>query len=121
MCEWGFNIVMAVLIAFVTGAVQTTVIFLLSVIPLRSFAGGYHASTPGRCAIISNGALLMVILLSEILFHCNLPVWSLFLFECLLTVRFFCRVPADTPTKPLSDREKRCMEMSPKAVILPSS
>jgi len=107
MCEWGFNIVMAVLIGLITGAVQTTIIFLLSIIPLRSFGGGYHAKTPGRCAVISNGALLFVILFSEILFRCDLPVWSLFLCECLLTVWFFCRVPAETPTKPLDRREKK--------------
>lgn len=107
MCEWGFNIVMAVLIAFIAGTVQTTVIFLVSIIPLKSFAGGYHASTPGRCAILSKGELLFVILISEILFHCNLPVWSLFLFEYLLTVWFFCRISADTPTKPLNSREKK--------------
>lgn len=107
MCEWGFNIVIAALVALITGAVQTTVIFLLSIIPLRSFAGGYHASTPGRCAVISNGVLLAVILFSEILFRYNLPVWSLFLCECLLTVWFFCRGIADTPTKPLNDREKK--------------
>lgn len=107
MCEWGFNIVMAALIAFLTGAVQTTIIFLLSIIPLRSFAGGYHASTPIRCAIISNGTLVAIILFSEILSCQNLPKWGLLICEILLTVCYFRRVPVDTNQKPLKYREKK--------------
>lgn len=118
MCEWGFNIVMAALIALITGAVQTTIIFLLSIIPLRSFAGGYHASTPGRCAVISNGCLVAVIWFSGIVFRYNLPVGYLFLSEILLTVVYFVHVPVDTPNKTLSSRERAVYGMIAKCLYL---
>lgn len=118
MCEWGFNIVMAALIALITGAVQTTIIFLLSIIPLRSFAGGYHASTPGRCAVISNGCLVAVIWFSEIAIYYNLPVGYLFLSEIFLTAVYFVHVPVDTPNKILSSREKAVYGMIAKCFYL---
>ena len=105
--EWGFNLIIAGLIGILTGALQTTLIFLISVIPLRSFAGGYHASTPLRCAVISNAALVLVIGLSEWLSVLHLPSGVLFLCEVVLTGYYVCRVPVDSVQKPLSNREKQ--------------
>lgn len=118
MCEWGFNIVMAALIALITGAVQTTIVFLVSIIPLRSFAGGYHASTPGRCALISNGCLAAVIWFSRIVFCYSLPVGYLFLGEIFLTAVYFVHVPVDTPNKPLSSRERSVYGMIAKCLYV---
>lgn len=105
--EWGINLIIAGLIGILTKALQTTLIFLLSVIPLRSFAGGYHASTPLRCAVISNAALVFVIGLSEWLAFIQFPSWGFFLCEMVLAGYYVCCAPADSLTKPLSNRERQ--------------
>lgn len=105
--EWGLNLMIAGFIGILTNALQTTLIFLISVIPLRSFAGGYHASTPLRCAVISNAALVLVIGLSEWLFSMHLPSWGYFLCELVLAGYYFRRVPVESPQKPLSNRENQ--------------
>lgn len=105
--EWGLNLIIAGGIGILTGALQTTLIFLISVIPLRSFAGGYHASTPLRCAVISNAALVFVIGLSEWLTALHPPTGVFFLCELVLSGYYVCCVPVDSAYKPLSSREKR--------------
>lgn len=109
--EWGFNLIIAGLIGILMNALQTTLIFLISVIPLRSFAGGYHASTPLRCAVISNGTLVLVIGLSEWLCSLRLPVWVFILCELILLGYYFFHVPVDSLEKPLSDQESRVYAM----------
>lgn len=103
--EWGLNLIIAGLIGILSKDLQTTLIFLLSVIPLRSYAGGYHASTPFRCAVISNGALILVIGLSEWISSLHLSVWTFFLCELILMGYYFPHVPVGTLNKPLSNRE----------------
>lgn len=43
--------------------VKYGILFSASFVPLRLFAGGYHANTYGRCFVISNLAYLSVLLL----------------------------------------------------------
>lgn len=107
LIDWVFNIAVAGLIGALTGSMQTTIIFLLSVIPLRSFGGGYHAATPVKCALISNMVLVFVIGLSEWLFRMNLPGWLFFLCELVLSVYFVLNAPVEAVTKPLTIRERR--------------
>lgn len=113
--EWGFNLMLAGVIGMLTGGMQTTIIFLISVIPLRSFAGGYHASTPLRCAVISNAALVLVIGLSEWLAAMHPPLGMFFLCELVLAGYYVCRVPVDSLQKPLSDRERQVYALYAKA------
>ena len=36
--------------------------FILAYIPIRSYAGGYHASTQLRCYILSNAVVVAVLI-----------------------------------------------------------
>lgn len=47
------NIVTMLLIGAAMGMIFQTIIFTVSYIPLRSYAGGYHASSPKRCWAVS--------------------------------------------------------------------
>ena len=71
---------------------------------IRKYAGGYHASTEGRCEIMSTLSILA----------CIVMIWlsrsydfSLLLFcislVAVLVIAVFC--PLDTPEKPLSNKE----------------
>lgn len=47
------NAATTLIIGFIFGMVWQSVLFMVSYIPLRSYAGGYHARTPLRCYIFS--------------------------------------------------------------------
>jgi accessory gene regulator B len=52
------NILTTVILGIVMGRIWESVIFLLTYIPLRSYAGGYHAKNQFRCDVLS---LLLII------------------------------------------------------------
>ena len=47
------NVSSALIIGLIFDMFLESVIFMAAYIPLRSFAGGYHAKTPVRCYILS--------------------------------------------------------------------
>lgn len=47
------NLISTIVIGVIAGNVFESIAFLVFYIPLRSYAGGYHASTPRRCYFIS--------------------------------------------------------------------
>ena len=55
----GLGMLITVLVGYALKIGPESLIFLMALIPLRMYAGGYHASTRGRCACIS--AVLMII------------------------------------------------------------
>ena len=69
--EYGFNmgitvllnLISTIVIGVIVGKVFESIAFLVFYIPLRSYAGGYHASTPWRCYFIS-----IVIIMAMLLF-----------------------------------------------------
>ena len=66
VCKWGmthildtlFNIATFTAIGLLFRMLPETAVFTVAYIPLRSFAGGYHAKTPFRCWVISNFLLI---------------------------------------------------------------
>lgn len=69
--EYGFNmgitvllnLISTIVIGVIVGKVFESIAFLVFYIPLRSYVGGYHASTPRRCYFIS-----IVIIMAMLLF-----------------------------------------------------
>lgn len=70
VCKWGmthildtlFNIATFTAIGLLFRMLPETAVFTVAYIPLRSFAGGYHAKTPFRCWVISNFLLIAALL-----------------------------------------------------------
>lgn len=62
ICRWGishildtiFNIITFLIIGILFKMPFETIVFTLGYIPLRIYAGGYHAKTPFRCWCLSN-------------------------------------------------------------------
>ena len=57
------NLISTIVIGVIAGKVFESIAFLVFYIPLRSYVGGYHASTPRRCYFIS-----IVIIMAMLLF-----------------------------------------------------
>lgn len=56
------NISITLIIGILLNEIWQSIVFSLGYIPIRSFAGGYHAKTPQRCTIFSSLMILTVLL-----------------------------------------------------------
>ena len=100
------NLLIACLLAVVFQAYGTVLVFLLSFIPLRSYAGGHHADNFNTCTLISTGILCSVCaaakwIPNEAVFGTNL-VCSI---VCGGVIFFLA--PIEDHNKPLSRRERK--------------
>jgi accessory gene regulator B len=96
------NILTTILIGLMFQMVWQSVLFMLAYIPLRSYAGGYHASTQLKCYLLS--ILLNVLVLLTIKF---IP-WTNFIIlgiTLLAATIILLLAPVEDSNKPLDDME----------------
>lgn len=56
--------------------IMAGLVFLLSFVPLRLFAGGYHASTYWKCFLISNVTYIVLIIINNFIWKAiGIGVW----------------------------------------------
>lgn len=56
------NVSSTLIIGLILGMLLESIIFMAAYIPLRTFAGGYHAKTPTRCYILSLIIIIIVLI-----------------------------------------------------------
>lgn len=61
-----FNFAIAFVLGIVTHELLAVCIFLAIYIPLRKYAGGFHAKTNGRCMVYSTLVIVGVILCNKV-------------------------------------------------------
>lgn len=98
------NIAVAVIIALVFSSAIPVMVFLISYIPLRSFAGGYHASNSERCVVVSAVILCIVCLIMKVIATASIPVinWSI---AMIAGIVIYMLSPVEDPNKPLEGIE----------------
>lgn len=102
--EMLLNVVAGIILGVMLGQLAMTFIFWLAYIPLRSYAGGWHASTFFRCFIVSLLSLVMALLITD---YSNLSVNQLtFGIDVVCMVLISAMAPVDTKGKPLDEKEK---------------
>lgn len=77
-------------------------VFMLTSIPIRSYAGGYHAQTPARCYLFS---ILIVIVSLLGLKYMELDFWVFLFIKAVSSGIIFFVVPLGSSNKPLSETE----------------
>ena len=97
------NIAIALIICLITGKWLAVGLFLLAVIPFRSFAGGWHAKEFWQCAILSN--LMIVIMLICIEKLCITKEIVYVIFEVITLLALIFIIPTQNPNKKLSQNE----------------
>lgn len=83
-----------------------TICYLLVTIPLRHFAGGFHANTRLGCTLISYGIYLSTIFLGPILVSFTKPVWLFILYLAFWSM-ILPVAPVDTKNKRLSVNQRK--------------
>lgn len=115
--------VVAMILGLILGKLYEVLFFLILFIPLRVFAGGYHARSAKRCMVLSTGVIVAVILLSYAYEHLFLtfdygiiiPEFVLF-FICSTVV--FLLSPVDNDNKRLFNYEIKKYKEITGAVVL---
>lgn len=102
-----FHIATVIVLGLVFNLLTESLVFYLSFIAIRKFAGGYHAKTPVRCYMFS--IILYIVSLELIGFICESQycVIITIILELFSLVCIFAISPLDSNKYPLNLREKR--------------
>lgn len=111
---YGFELILSTLTGLASILILTVVfsepmvgfLFIVVFVPLRIFTGGYHASTYGRCFIISNVSYVTLLVLKHLTWsHTPIMAWY-----CLLLASCYyilARAPVINPLQPVNEYKKR--------------
>lgn len=97
--------VITCLFGLIFGVFFESIVFFVSFMLIRKYAGGFHAKTEAQCQIFSTVSIFLSILIIR---YVNLEKMSvLFLvLTAIASVLIFAFAPLDTPEKPLDTKEK---------------
>lgn len=108
------NIIIVIGICVITDRWLEIWSFLLVIIPLRSYAGGWHASKFWKCAIISNLIVVSMLMVTGIINITN-DIFYLCMEIIILIIMLFI-IPTQNVNKPLTSAE--CKEYKKKTIFI---
>ena len=107
-----FHMATVIVLGLVFNLLTESLVFYLSFIVIRKFAGGYHAKTPVRCYLFSFASNIIILCLVKWLSSINtLFIFILIIFELLCVVLILLISPLDTENNPLTGQEKKMYRM----------
>lgn len=112
LCQYGVKQLLTILLNWATtlavgllfGMVWESILFTVAYIPLRSYAGGFHAKTPLRCYLYS---ILMTVAVLAVLRYMPEHMAYDAVSYCISGVVFWCLAPVADQNKPLDELEKK--------------
>ena len=110
------NILTTLLIGLALGMILQAVVFILTYIPVRIYAGGFHASNPQRCWLIS--AIMLLIVLCILKYMPKLFFQYISALSLIAGVMIALISPVEDLNKPLDDEEKRIYHLKVIIIIL---
>ena len=99
----GINIAAAILIAVLFKMPWVVLTFLAAYIPLRSYAGGYHANTNWGCTVVS--ALMLCLVCIVVKFAALYSAYGWCILFAVSGIFIFLLSPVEDFNKPLSEEE----------------
>ena len=97
------NFLTTMILGCLFGKILQSIIFTALYMPLRRFAGGFHAKTPMRCYIYSTLMVVLVLLLSQYL---EQHFWILITLSVFSMVAIALLSPVEDIHKPLDEAEQ---------------
>lgn len=101
---YALNVSSALMIGMMFGVLLEVAVFMAAYIPLRSFAGGYHAKTPLRCYIFS---VIILIFVSLGMRYLTLTEWAYYVILPAAALVVLVLSPVEDRNKPLDETERR--------------
>ena len=93
----------SIAIGIMAGMVIESIVFSAAYIPLRKFAGGYHASTAGRCYLLSIILIVCALLIIKLI---NFSTTETVIILLVAIVIILTKAPVESINKPLSTAER---------------
>lgn len=109
------NLVTTLVIGLLFGKLLEVCLFMAAYIPLRSYAGGYHAKTPFRCYLLSIVILTAVMLFMKYLALDNI-VYCLMILVSGAVILILS--PVEDKNKPLDDSELKVYKNRASSILL---
>ena len=112
------NLGTTMVIGVVFGELLESILFMAAYIPLRSFAGGYHAKTAVRCYFFS------IVMMGAVLWVMRYATCSGLICGCLTAISgsvIWFLVPVEDRNKPLDDVEKVVYRKRARGMVLAES
>ncbi len=109
------NLGTTMVIGMVFGKLLESILFMVAYIPLRSFAGGYHAKTAVRCYFFS------IVMISAVLWVMRYVAYVGLICGCLTVISssvIWFLVPVEDRNKPLDDVEKVVYRKRARGILL---
>ena len=97
------NIFTSLGIGFIFGMIQESILFSLLYIPLRQYAGGYHAKRREVCFIFSTLLIITALLFMK---YIEIMLLSMLVPVLLFNIIIILKAPADSANKRLNNKEK---------------
>lgn len=101
------NIALVLLFSFALGDIFAGLIYLSSFILLRSFTGGYHATTYFRCNLTMVFTFLITFIAYKIIVHYNFPLYICEVVALVSMIPIVICSPVPNKHKPLTDIQKK--------------
>lgn len=98
------NMITTFCIGLLFGCVVELLVFMVAYIPLRSFAGGYHAKTPLKCYLSS---IVMLIIVSVAIQYVALKIWVHYVIAAVSVMIIAVLAPVEDRNKPLDEMEMK--------------
>lgn len=92
------------------------ILFTIAYIPIRIFAGGYHASTPQRCWAFSAVMLFMVLCIVK--YTLEKYFWHLTALSLIASIAIFLLSPVEDQNKPLDEKEHHVYHIRTTLIML---
>lgn len=109
------NLVTTLVIGLLFGKLLEVCLFMAAYIPLRSYAGGYHAKTPFRCYLLSIVILTAVMLFMKYLALDNIVYYLMILVSGAVILILS---PVEDKNKPLDDSELKVYKNRASSILL---
>lgn len=108
------NLVSALIIGLAFGKLPEIVLFMTAYIPLRSYAGGFHAKTPLRCYVLSVAMLCVISMgLQKIIFSDTI----LYIISFAAAAVVLIVSPIEDKNKPLDADEIRVFKKRARMIL----
>lgn len=105
------------LLSYMLSSFMSGLVFLSIFAPLRLFTGGYHASSYGRCFIISNLSFLLVLIIGDIIWE-KLSFWGWMFLLSFLRYYIITNAPVVNSNQPISKSKQRQNKKNARLILI---
>ncbi len=109
------NLITTIIIGLIFNMLWQCIIFSVAYIPLRSYAGGYHAKTQLRCYLFSVAMIIIVVLIIKYVpwFDLSIIIITLISSGVILSL-----APVEDSNKPLDSKEIQVYKKITRLILL---